>query len=167
MQPRNHPAPIINLLDFINSIIDDDTLSNVPLVNSVQSLRGGSGLRFAWAVSKLFGIYATGELLYGQSPEVRRESEFFYNVGGVFDFDLNAISDLPFGVLVGYQQTNLQSSGDYTTGDLSTFFIRFGYNKTNDLSIALESSISSLPIETLDQTVNAGLTKIMLRYYFE
>jgi len=164
---ENGSTTIINLLDFIDSIIDSDPFANVSLVNNVQSLRGGTGLRFAWAVSKLFGIYATGELLYGQSAEVRGDSELFYNVGGVLDFDLNAVSDLPFGINVGYQQTNLQSSGDNTTGDLSTFLVRIGYNKTNDLSIAIESSISRIPVQALDQTLNAGLTKIMLRYYFE
>jgi len=164
---ENGSATIINLLEYINGIIDDDYSFNNSLVNNVQSVRGGSGLRFAWAVSKLFGFYATGELLYGQSAEVRGESQFFYNIGGVLDFDLNAVTDLPFGILAGYSQTNLQSSGDKTTGDLSTLFFRIGYNKTSDFSIGIESSFNKIPVETIDQTINAGLTKIMLRYYFE
>jgi len=164
---ENGSATIINLLDFINGIIDDDYSYNNSLVNNVQSLRGGSGLRFAWSVSKLLGFYATGELLYGQSAEVRGDSEFFYNFGGVLDFDLYAVSDLPFGILVGYSQTNLQSSGDKTTGDLSTFFFRIGYNKTSDFSIGIESSFNKIPVQSINQTLNAGLTKIMLRYYFE
>jgi hypothetical protein len=164
---ENSSATIVNLLDFINRIIDDDYSYNNSLVNNVQSVRGGSGLRFAWAVSKLFGLYATGELLYGQSTEVRGESQFFYNIGGVLDFDLNAVSDLPFGILVGYNQTNLQSSGENTSGDLNTFFFRIGYNKTSDLSIAIESSFNKIPVEALDQSIKAGITKIMLRYYFE
>ena len=164
---ENGNATIINLLKYINKIIDDDYSYNNSLVNNVQSLRGGSALRFAWSVSKLFGFYATGELLYGQSAEVRGESQFFYNIGGVLDFDLNAVSDLPFGILVGYSQTNLQSSSDKTTGDLSTLFFRIGYNKTSDFSIGIESSFNKIPVEMIDQTINAGLTKIMLRYYFE
>ena len=164
---ENGSATLINLLEYINGIIDDDYSFNNSLVNNVQSVRGGSGLRFAWAVSKLFGFYATGELLYGQSAEVRGDSKFFYNIGGVLDFDLNAVSDLPFGILLGYNQTNLQSSGDKTTGDLSVFFFRIGYNKTNDLSIGIESSFNKIPVQSIDQTINAGLTKIMLRYYFE
>ena len=164
---ENGSATIINLLDFINRIIEDDYSFNNSLVNKVQSVRGGSGLRFAWSVSKLLGFYTTGELLYGQSTEVRGESRFFYNIGGVLDFDLNAVSDLPFGILVGYSQTNLQSSGDKTTGDLSIFFFRIGYNKTSDFSIGIESSFNKIPVQSIDQTINAGLTKIMLRYYFE
>ena len=164
---ENGSATIINLLDFINRIIEDDYSFNNSLVNKIQSVRGGSGLRFVWSVSKLLGFYTTGELLYGQSTEVRGESRFFYNIGGVLDFDLNAVSDLPFGILVGYSQTNLQSSGDNTTGDLTIFFFRIGYNKTSDLSIGIESSFNKIPVHSIDQTVNAGLTKIMLRYYFE
>ena len=163
---ENGSATIVNLLNFIDSIIGDDS-SNVSLVNNVQSLRGGSGLRFAWAASKFFGFYVTGELLYGQSAEVRGESQFFYNIGGVLDFDLNAVSVLPFGILIGYSQTNLQNSGDGTKGDLSTFFFRIGYNKTSDFSIGIESSFNKIPVQSIDQTINAGLTKIMLRYYFE
>jgi hypothetical protein len=164
---ENGSATIINLLDYINKIIEGDYTYNNSLVNKVQSLRGGTGLRFAWSVSRLFGVYATGELLYGQSAEARGDSRFFYNVGGVLDFDLNAVSDLPFGILIGYGQSNLQNSGDETKGDLSTFFFRIGYNKTSDLSIGIESSYSKIPLKSIDQTVNAGLTKIMLRYYFE
>jgi len=164
---ENGSATIINLLEYINRIIDGDYSYNNSLVNNVRSLRAGSGLRFAWAVSKLFGLYASGELLYGQSSEVRGDSEIFYSVGAVLDFDLIAISDLPFGVILGYQQTSLKSSGDKTIGDLSTFLLRIGYNKISDLSIAIESSINRIPTKVLDQTINAGLTKIMLRYYFE
>jgi len=164
---ENGSTTIINLLEYINRIIDDDYSYNNSLVNNVQSVRGGSGVRFAWSVSKLFGFYATGELLYGQTAEVRGNSQFFYNLGGVLDFDLNAVSDLPFGILVGYGQTNLQSSGDKTIGDLSIFFFRIGYNKTSDLSIGIESSFNKIPLQSIDQTINAGLTKIMLRYYFE
>ena len=161
---ENGSATIVNLLNFIDSIIGDDS-SNVSLVNNVQSLRGGSGLRFAWAASKLFGFYVTGELLYGQSAEVRGDSEFSYNIGGVLDFDLNAVSDLPFGIQVGYKYVNFPSPGESTTGDLNIFLFRIGYNKTSDLSIAIESSINKT--QYLNQTLNAGLTKIMLRYYFE
>ena len=53
---ENGSATIINLLEYINKIIDDDYSYNNSLVNNVQSLRGGSGLRFAWSVSKLFGF---------------------------------------------------------------------------------------------------------------
>ncbi len=161
---ENGSATIVNLLKFIDSIIGDDS-SNVSLVNNVQSLRGGSGLRFAWAASKLFGFYVTGELLYGQSAEVRGDSEFSYNIGGVLDFDLNAVSDLPLGIQVGYKYSNFPSPGENTTGDLNVFLFRIGYNKTSDLSIAIESSINKT--QYLNQTLNAGLTKIMLRYYFE
>lgn len=161
---ENGSATIVNLLNFIDSIIGDDS-SNVSLVNNVQSLRGGSGLRFAWAASKLFGFYVTGELLYGQSAEVRGDSEFSYNIGGVLDLDLNAVSDLPFGIQVGYKYANFPSPGENTTGDLNIFLFRIGYNKTSDLSIAIESSINKT--QYLNQILNAGLTKIMLRYYFE
>ncbi len=159
---ENGSATIINLLDYINGIIEGDRSPNNSLVNKVQSLRGGSGLRFAWAANKLFGLYAMGELLYGQSAEVRGESEFFYNLGVVFDFDLSSFSELPLGILLGYNQSNLQSSGIS-----NTFFFRIGYNSPGDLSIGIESSINKVPVKSLDKTLNAGLTKIMLRYYFE
>jgi hypothetical protein len=164
---ENGSATIINLLEYINRIIEGDYTYNNSLVNNVRSLRGGTGLRFAWAASKLFGLYATGELLYGQSAEVRGDSELFYSIGGVVDFDLNAVSDLPFGLIIGYNRTNFNSSGDNVAGDLNTFLLRIGYNKTNDLSIAIESSLNKLPTQVSEQTFNAGLTKIMLRYYFE
>jgi hypothetical protein len=44
---ENGSATIINLLDYINKIIEGDYTYNNSLVNKVQSLRGGTGLRFA------------------------------------------------------------------------------------------------------------------------
>ena len=117
--------------------------------------------------SKLFGIYASAELLYGQSPGERGKNETFYNFGGVLDFDLNAVSDLPFGVLVGYQQTSLRLSNAISSGNLNTFIFRIGYNIPNDFSVALESSVNKTRVDELDQTLSSLLMKIMLRYYFE
>ncbi len=55
----NGGVTLLNVLNFINEIDTSDASRDVSLVNSIHSLQVGSGLRFAWAVSKLFGIYAS------------------------------------------------------------------------------------------------------------
>jgi hypothetical protein len=163
----NGGVSAINVLNFINEIDSGDYSEDYSLVQNTHSLRVGSGLRFAWSISKLFGIYATGELLYGQSVGAREGSETFYNFGGVLDFDLNAVSDLPFGVLGGYKQTDLPLANDATFGNLSTLFLRIGYNKSTDFSVAVEFSLNSAPVDELDEPLKSWLASFMLRYYFD
>jgi len=164
---KNGGVTLVNVLNFINEIDVTDSSRNSSLVNSIHSLQLGSGLRFAWAVSKLFGIYADAELLYGQSTGDRGENEIFYNFGAVLDFDLSTVSDLPFGVLLGYRQTSLQLSNAISSGNLNTFIFRIGYNIPNDFSVALESSVNKTRVDELDQTLTSLISKVMLRYYFE
>ena len=162
----NSSTTVVNLLNFIDGIIDGDYSPNNQLVRNIPSLRGNSGLHYAWAMNDFFGTYLLGELSYGQSVVERNEGKFFYHIGGVLDFDLSTRTVLPFGVSVGGSYRSLPRTGDNTKKDSQILFLRIGYNSQSDFSIGIESSIEFVPLESTGETLKAGLTTINMRYYF-
>jgi hypothetical protein len=162
----NTSTTVVNLLNFIDGIIDGDYSPNNQLVRNIPALRGNSGLHYAWAMNDFFGTYLLGELSYGQSVVERNEGKFFYRLGGVLDFDLSARTVFPFGVLVGASYSSLPRTGDNTNKNAQILFLRIGYNSQSDFSIGIESSVEFVPLESTDETLKAGLTTINMRYYF-
>jgi hypothetical protein len=162
----NSSTTVVNLLNFIDGIIDGDYSPNNQLVRKFPSLRGNSGLHYAWAMNDFFGTYLLGELSYGQSFVERNEGKFFYRLGGVLDFDLSTRTVLPFGVSVGASYQSLPRIGDETRKNAQIFFVRIGYNSQSDFSIGLESSVEFVPLESTQETLKVALTTINMRYYF-
>jgi hypothetical protein len=163
----NSQSTIVNFLDFINGIIDGDFSPNNQLVKNVPSLRINSGLRYAWAVNDFFGTYLLGELAYGQSAVERNAGKFFYRFGGVLDFDLSTRTVLPFGIALGAVHTSLPRTGEQTKKSSESIFLHIGYNVKTDFIISLETSMDFLPLSDTDKTLQAGLTTINMRYYFQ
>jgi hypothetical protein len=162
----NSSTTVVNLLNFIEGIIDGDYSPNNQLVRNIPSLRGNSGLHYAWAMNDFFGTYLLGEISYGQSVVQRNEGKFFYRLGGVLDFDLSTRTVLPFGVLVGATYSSLPRTGDSTIKNAQIYFLRIDYNSQSDFSIGIESSLEFVPLESTDETLKAGVTTINMRYYF-
>ncbi len=162
----NTQSTIINLLDFINGIIDGDFSPNNQLVKNVPSLRANSGLRYAWAVNDFFGTYLLGELSFGQSAVERNQGKFFYRLGGVLDFDLITSTVLPFGVAIGAVYNSLPRTGDRTRTESQSIFLRIGYNSQPDFIIGVETSMDFIPLSSTGETLKAGLTTINMSYYF-
>ena len=162
----NNQTTIVNLLDFINGIIDDDLSTNNQLVKKVPSLRGNMGLRFAWAINELYGTYLLTKLSYGQSAIERNESKFFYKIGGVFDVNLSARTIFPFGIALGVSHSSLPRSGDPTRSEVQSIFLHIGYNTPHDFIIGVQTSMEFLPVESTGQTLKASVTTINMRYYF-
>jgi len=162
----NSSSTIVNLLDFINGIIESDFSPDNQLVKNVPSLRANSGLRYAWAVNDFFGTYLLGELNFGQSAIERNQGKLFYRFGGVLDFDLSTRTVLPFGVALGAIYTSLPRTGDLTRKNSESFFLRIGYNTETDFIIAIETSLDLIPLESTGKILKAGLTTINMQYYF-
>jgi len=137
----NTNSIIVNLLDFINGIIEGNYPPNNKLVKNVPSLRANSGLRYAWAYNEFFGTYLLGELNFGQSSVERNQGKLFYRVGGVLDFDLSTRTVFPFGVALGALYTSLPRTGDLTKKNSQSLFLKVAYNTEKDFIIGIEIPI--------------------------
>ena len=162
----NKNTTIVDLLDFINGIIDGDFTTTNQLVKTVPSLQGNLGLRYAWAINEMYGTYLLTELAYGQSVVERNEGKFFYRIGGAFDIDLSVRTIFPFGLALGFTHASLPRTGDATKSETQSIFLQIGYNTPHDFIIGLKISMEFLPVEYSGKTLKAGLTTINMRYYF-
>lgn len=162
----NTSSTIVNILDFVNGIIEGDFSSNNKLVRNIPSLRANSGLRYAWAMNDFFGTYLLGELNFGQSAVERNYGKLFYRFGGVLDFDLSTRTVLPFGVALGSVFSSLPRTGDLTKKNTQSFFLKIGYNTETNFIIGIETSLDVIPLESTGKSLKAGLTTINMQYFF-
>jgi hypothetical protein len=155
----------INLLDWVDGIIEDEP---VDLVRSVPSVRGGGGLRFAWAASDLVGVLATTELGLGESVARRGEDQVSFKLGGAVDFDLYARTSVPIGFAVGFDLTNSPREGSDLTDTRTGGFLRLAYTGRDDFLLALDTGLSRLSTveDATEDDVSTGSIVLNMRYYF-
>jgi hypothetical protein len=153
----------INVSDFVEDIIAG---RQAELVRTTPSVRGGGGLRFAWGVSRLFGLTAAAETGYGESVERGSEDQWYFELGTTLDFDLLAVSTVPLGVVLGYRHDTFPESGDDISDDIDQGFVRVAYTGRSDFVVALDCTFERFDSKRLNQTINFGSLGINLRYYF-
>lgn len=155
----------INLLDWVDGIIEDQP---VDLVRKVPSVRGGGGLRFAWAASDLVGVLATSELGLGESIARRGEDQVSFKVAAAVDLDLYARTSVPLGFAVGFDATNSPREGTDLTDTRSAGFLRVAYTGRDDFLLALDMGFSRLSTieDATEDDVSSGSLVLNMRYYF-
>jgi hypothetical protein len=155
----------INLLDWVDGIIEDQP---VDLVRTVPSVRGGGGLRFAWAASDLVGVLATTEFGVGESIARRGEDQFSFNLAGAIDVDLYARTSVPLGFAIGFDTTNSPRQGTDLTDNRTGGFLRLAYTGRDDFLLALDTGLSRLSTveDATEDDVSTGSIVLNMRYYF-
>jgi hypothetical protein len=164
----NSNGTVINILEFVQDIVDKGELTpENELVRKRPFLRGGGGLRFAWAASDFLGVNLIGEGAYGESVDRREKNRVYVKLGGSIDFDLKSRTVVPIGFALGYTVDTFPSGGDNTIDEnVQTAFLRISYTGREDFIISLDGTWIRLPLRQLDQTINGGLTLINMQYYF-
>jgi len=153
----------VNIRGFVEDIVAGRSAS---LVRTTPSLRGGGGLRFAWAASPFFGVTALANLGFGESVDASPDDKAFVIAGGTLDFDLLAVSSVPLGVLVAGRYTNFPETGDAGSTDSYGGNVRVAYNGRSDFIIGLDIGFERVDSRFLDQTLDLGTLGVNLRYYF-
>ena len=157
----------VNLLDWVNGIIDDGGISpDNSLVEKTPSLRWGGGVRAAYAPNDLFGFASLLETGYGESLDRSRSSELFLNLGIRGDIDLLARSKVPIGFVVGYYMSTFPETGDSSSNRTDMFSVRVNFTGRDDFSVGIESTNSRTKVPSVSGTINSTLTSLQLQYYF-
>ena len=163
----NRDATVINLLDFVQGIIDSGKVTPAhPLVRTTPIMTGGAGLRAAWSISPLAGIYGHGLTGLTETTKTGEAARWFYDMGAVLDLDLGAVGFIPVGVSTGYAQTDLTVQTQRVAEEARTVLLAFSYRGRPDYSISLEMTWEWLPSVLTDQTVKAGSILLMTQYFF-
>jgi len=163
----NRDATLINLLDFVEGIIDSGKVTPAhPLVRTTPILTGGAGLRAASSISPLAGIYGHGLTGLTETTRAGETARWFYDVGAVLDLDLGAVGFIPVGVSTGYAQTDLTAQTQRVADEARTVLLAFSYRGRPDYSISLEMTWEWLPSALTDETIKAGSILLMTQYFF-
>ncbi len=155
----------INLLDWVEGIVDDEP---VDLVQNTPSVRGGGGLRFAWAASQLFGVTANTLVGFGESRARRGENSVSYTLAAGVDLDLYQRYSVPLGFALGTEFNNAPREGDEFADRANRVNFRIAYTGREDFLIALQLGWSQLSFieDTEDDNVSTGALSLNTRYYF-
>jgi hypothetical protein len=164
----NDNGTVMNLLEYINRVIEDGgpTEEN-RLVISRPYLRGGGGLRYAWAISKLIGTNFLGDCVYGESVDSRNKNKLYYKFGVSGDINLNNTKNIPMGFALGYIYDTFPSGSDITIDEnVQGVALKIAYTGRLDFLLSLDLIRSWYPQRNSDRTLHVALTNINLRYYF-
>jgi hypothetical protein len=158
----NNTSTIINILQFVDDIVEGETPQ---LISTTPSVRGGGGLRFAYGVSELCGLTFFGSGGYGESIDRRAENEFFLRVGGLANFDLLPGTNVPLGLSLGYVFDTFPEGGEDVASNDNTGTLRIEYTGRNDLGLGLVLTVERLNTRSVG-SITVVSTSIDLRYFF-
>jgi len=159
----NRSFTVVNLAQFARDIING--VPEPVLTDKVPTVRGSGGLRFGWGVSRLFGLTAAFDGGYGDATRRDERARFVYSAGATLDFDLGAVTSVPIGVGLTYNQTSVFQNVS-TESAQRTAVVRVGYTGRPDFMIGLDAIGNIVRDIDVAGTVKAFGVILTMRYYF-
>jgi hypothetical protein len=160
----NQTYTTIDVKQFAEDVIDG--VPDAKLIDDVPTVRSSGGVRFAWAISRPFGLTALLEGSYGESPRRHEADSWEYNLGASVDFDAGAAFGVPLGAALAYWQTSLPVMAAVDAKNTYQTALRLAYNGQPDFLIALDLTGMINHDNARRESVKAGGAQISLRYYF-
>ena len=159
----NNSVTVVDFLGFAEGIADGE---NIPLVKTIPTTRGGGGLRYAWAASDLVGFIFKGETGMGESVDRSNSDEWFFNFAAAADFDLNTKTDVPLGLVLGYQLDTFPEGGEEIVDAKHDIVFRISYTGTTDFLLSLDLNYGWFKVKNDIEASKFTSTLLSLRYYF-
>ena len=132
----NQYITIVDVKQFAEDVANG--VKEARLLDTVPTVRSTAGLRFAWAISRPFGLTVLSEGSYGDSPRRRDADSWEYSFGVSVDFDARPVWSIPLGAALAYRQTSLPAWSTEASGNSSETVLRLAYNAKSDLLVALD-----------------------------
>jgi hypothetical protein len=159
----NRTFDVVDIGQFVRDVVA--RVPNAQLTDHIPAVRGNGGLRFGWGASRLFGFTALAQAGYGDAARRDRAGEFLYALGTTLDFNLGAVTPVPIGVGVSYDQTSAVQQVD-AESDARTVSLRLGYTGRPDFMIGLDVLGSAVRDADITGTVKSVGALITIQYYF-
>lgn len=158
----NTNATFINLLSWVDGILEDDP---VKLVQGRQSVRGIGGLHAAWGLSRRFGFLGALDFSYGEAFDVRTGNSWNHDGRLGVSYDLAFDLGLPLGLaLTGGHFDNFKGSG--TEDGVWLWSARLAIQSRKDFTIGFDFQTTYLTRTATDKTYRLGQFSIDMRYYY-
>ena len=156
----------VDLKGFIEGIVDEVPTAENHLMRSAPLTIGRTGLHYAWAASQMIGVTAAADVGYGESPDRRAASEWYFDTGAVVDFDLRSKLAAPLGVAAGVHWTSVPDLGQSFEGKTTALVFRLDYIGRPDFNVGVEIASQWQGVRGLDDSVRFTTATMDFRYYF-
>jgi hypothetical protein len=108
----------IDIYNFLKTAIEEGGVSEQnKIVRDIPLLSTALGLRYAYAISDMFGLAAMFRLGYGQSFRRDEGEKFYHTFGLTLQMDLNNTEDIPLGFVTGYKHNSAPENGNETVSN--------------------------------------------------
>jgi hypothetical protein len=156
----------VDLNSRLDSASSSDTLANEQLINNFQSLTSNVEFRFAYRISRVFGLIAKAAVGLGEVYAKNSESKFKWNTGLLLSIDLRNWANIPFGVAMGATAVSNEWRYKEAKPPIYSVNLNIAYINRNDFTLGVENYVQPVLVESTDKTLNFLNTKIYMSYYF-
>jgi hypothetical protein len=158
----NRAATFVNLLDWVNGVIED---TGVPLVRARQSLRGVGGLHAGWGISRRFGLLGSLEAVYGESYDGTGQNAWSSDARMALSYDMEHDIKVPLGLALAGGFFENDTSGNTQEG-VWFWSVRLAAQGRRDFSIGLDLTTSYFDSFYQDANVVMPQISIDMRYFY-
>jgi len=155
-----------DIIGFAKDIIDGGgVLDTLSLSKSTSSGVFDAGLRYGYGVSPFFGftVLANGGTAERLDADGR---EGVFTLGATGSFDFAKISSVPMGLLLGHTYSNYPVDGTLGIESVNTTVFKVAYTGREDFSVGLEVTLRNAPLTANDESIEAMIGFLTLRYFF-
>lgn len=152
-------------MSFENVIGNITTDSTVALSQTIPSLIGAVGVRYAWVPNSIIGIGLLSEISYGEAL-TRSKTRFFFKLGPRIDIDLSSKTRIPLGIALNYYITTSPAFAQVKERNTQLLKLKLAYIGANDFIMGLGFAWGKIPVNSTDRNLNASFGSLELNYFF-
>lgn len=156
----------VDLIGFIEGVIEGVPESENSLVRTVPVLIGTTGLRYAWAINQVVGLTTLGAVGFGDSPDRKADSQWYFDLGALVDFDLRRKYSAPIGLALGANIANMAEQDQAMDGNIATAIGRIDYIGRIDFNLGLEVMSRWYDHEGFEESLRYTTVTMDFRYFF-
>ena len=158
---------VIDIYGFLKTAIEEGEISEQnKIIRDVPILTTALGLRYAHAISDMFGLVASGRVAYGESIRQDEGEKFYPSLGLTLHMDLKNTEDIPIGFVTGYKYSFVADNGDGKLSEAQSILFNISFTGRADLNLGLDIQYQQLPMLGFDNKVEFITGQINLSYYF-
>lgn len=159
-------AYTINVLDFVEDILESGWDDETSLVSESKTSQGWLGLVGAWAAKRWLGVTASVDWGWAEGSGDRIWNSRRLGGSGTVGIDFKELDAAPVGVRFAFSSQPIDQGGTGPDDDIRSYGVGVFYTGRPDLSIGADTIFLRLPLIDSDVKTDALQFSIDMRYYF-
>ncbi|MCK4680611.1 hypothetical protein KAT82_05765 [bacterium] len=159
-------AYTINILDYVEDIIEGGWDEDLSLMSESGTSQGRLGLVGAWAAKRWLGVTASVDWGWADGSGDRSWDGNKPGGSGTVGIDFKELDSVPVGVRFAFSSQPIDQGGTGPGDDIRSYGIGVFYTGRTDLSIGADAILLRLPLIDSDFETDALQFSMDMRYYF-